>query len=410
MNLDDLRALARAEHIADTEPLTVTAYNLRRLVASHDALADELGRLKAAIEPDAQAREIGRALGVLEAATHVGKLAREHARAANREREDRASIPFRAAANALWTAAQSLREDGTAARDRSRWADTDALGPTIKGWVEAHGSERVINGARAASDRQLVAALFDYRTAQGERDGLDARLVDVLREVESRLWRANGGAFEADERDRVLDELSLEASESRPELRAGEAARYLARWGREPCLSDCACPECVPRGAEVERLRAALASAERRAERLQGNDPTRHPCGRVPDDVAALLAGAGIELRVMAVTEWHVGAAGADCVRVAENVTVVARRRGAVPRDGCGAGVGEVRAATLAALGALSRRHDGAATATRGHAERKSAETDRLLTHSIADGLARWAQEAAAVRDAVDAAWPEVRP
>jgi len=48
MNLDDLRALAPAEHFADEEPLTVTAYNLRRLVASHDALAEELGRLKAA--------------------------------------------------------------------------------------------------------------------------------------------------------------------------------------------------------------------------------------------------------------------------------------------------------------------------------------------------------------------------
>jgi len=149
----------------------------------------------------------------------------------------------------------------TAARGRSRWADTDALGPTIKGWVEAHGSERVAHGARAASDRQLGAALFDYRSAQGEcdREGLDARLVDVLREVESRLWRANGGALEADERARVLDELSLEASESRPELREEEAARYRARWGREPCLSDCACPQCVPRGAEVEELRAELA-------------------------------------------------------------------------------------------------------------------------------------------------------
>lgn len=261
MNLDDLRALASADHIADTEPLTVTAYNLRHLIASHDALAAELGRLKAAIEPDAQAHEIGRALGMLEAAARLDKLAQGRDRAAGREREDSDRVPFRAGANALRAAAQDLRADGTAARDRTRWADTDALGRTIKGWVEAHGSERVVYGARAASDRQLLAALFDYRSAQGEcdREGLDARLVDVLREVESRLWRANGGAFEADERAQVLDELSLEASESRPEFRAEEAARYRERWGREPCFSDCACPECVPRGAELEELRAELA-------------------------------------------------------------------------------------------------------------------------------------------------------
>ncbi len=58
MTLEDLRRLARAEHIADEEPLTVTAHNLRRLIASHDALAKELERLKAAVDLDAPAHEI----------------------------------------------------------------------------------------------------------------------------------------------------------------------------------------------------------------------------------------------------------------------------------------------------------------------------------------------------------------
>lgn len=335
MNMDDLRRLAPAEHVADTEPLTVTAYNLRRLVASHDALAAELGRLKEASAMGgvmSSARtdpsEVVHAIDWSEqsdirfacdgamsqspwcadpkAATWRADNGRLFAREAedvtcvlchqSAARSRRIEADKVAAAFADRNACDRIPVRA-AARVRSRWADTDALGQTIKGWVEAHGSERVAYGARAASDRQLVAALFDYRTAQGERDGLDARLVDVIREVESRLWRANGGAFEADERARVLDELSLEASESRPELRAEEAARYLARWGREPCLSDCACPECVPRGAEVERLKALHAATLAELNALHASmRPRPEDCAL---DLAAILA------RADAATAWR---------------------------------------------------------------------------------------------------------
>ncbi len=217
----------------------------------------------------------------------------------------------RVAERSGWMLARVLEpgEPVAEAPARSRWADTDALGPTIKAWCARRGSDRVGDEAAKASDRELCEALQDYRLAQCERDGVDRRVADVLREADLRLWRANGGAPTADERDRATHELLLASVEHDPELRAGEAARYWARWGREPCLSDCACPECVPLAAEVERLKAEAAAlraavgelfAAAWAARLA---TLMHVAGEKPGDAATEAAMLAAERRARSARE-----------------------------------------------------------------------------------------------------------